>query len=173
MTADVTATDQVRCFLTIGVIIDRAAKSDDLFALGTKRDEDPADRLIARFSIIVHYLTLACKPQFVAGNPLKVGWIAPQSMDILDQFCVILFELCDFCGESTILRFHPVVFYQPHLPEDERREKVENKEGACREQNFISTGTPGDLVGLDVVPFTHVPIVSSRGIHPGTSGEEA
>ena len=53
------------------------------------------------------------------------------------------------------MRLHAVIFYQAHLTEDERREKIENEEDACYDKNFVSAGIPGDLVGFYVVPFAH------------------
>src|SRR3990172_1183465 len=120
-------------------------------------DPGPYDSASAplRFAIIVHYLSLTRKAQFVPRDPLQIGGVAPEGADILGKFCIVLLESDDLFRKGIVLRLHTVVFHHSHLSQKARGEKVEREKNPGRNEDFFSAGGPGDPIGPYIVPFSH------------------
>ncbi len=111
--------------------------------------------LPSRFTVIVHYLPLPCKPQFISSDPFDAGRVASEGANIMHQSGVVLFERRDFCSKGFILRLHTVILQQPHLAQNKRFKKIENCQDACRNEYCFLSHSPNTAVSLHMVPFTH------------------
>jgi len=76
-------------------------------------------------------------------------------MDSLPEVVIVSFQEGDFLGKCIILLLHPVVFYQSHLTENKRRQKISCKEDARSDEQPLPPGSPNSSIGLDIVPFAH------------------
>src|SRR5208283_2639776 len=86
--------------------------------------------ILSGYSIIIHYLPRTRKPQFIPRDPFNIGRVILQRMDSLPEVVIVSFQEGDFLGKCIILLLHPVVFYQSHLTENKRRQKISCKEDA-------------------------------------------